>query len=184
MTAFELLQRKRAVIIKKWFNAIIAEYPPDTALFLKKERDQFNNPVGQAIRSDIEEFFDEFLEDESSEKGRSLLDRVIRIRAVQDFSPGDAVAFVFTLKEIIRTEIGPDLKKSKQIEQLLSLESKIDRMALFAFQVYMDCRERVYQIKANELKRMSNRIYERYNQLLGAGDRDPQADVDPKEFVS
>ena len=48
-----------------------------------------------------------------------------------------------------------ELAKEKNREEVLSLlsvlDSRIDKIALMAFDIYMDCRERLHQIRVNEV---------------------------------
>ena len=85
-----------------------------------------------------------------------FLDKVIRIRAVQEFSPSQALAFVFSLKEVIREVLGKEIRENHLQDQLLLIEKRIDALALRAFDVYVSCREEVYELRINEVKRMEN----------------------------
>ena len=93
-----ILAQQKAAIIKKWFALILETYPEDTASFLKDQKDPFANPVGSAIREGIEGLFEEFLQPVPSVNLAPFLDKVIRIRAVQDFSPSGTVSFIFSFK--------------------------------------------------------------------------------------
>ena len=106
MSINNLLSDKRSKIIKKWRHAIIASYPEDSQSFLKREKSQFANPVGLIISKEIETLYDEIIKGEDKEKISSCLDSIIRIRAVQDFKPSRALAFVLQLKQILREELG------------------------------------------------------------------------------
>jgi hypothetical protein len=39
------------------------------------------------------------------------------------------------------------------MEELSALETRIDRLALLAFDCYMKCREKIYEIRLGELRR-------------------------------
>ena len=84
---------------------------------------------------------------------------MIRIRAVQDLSPAEAVGFVFDLKPIVRKILGPEPAPAAKDE--IDLEEKIDRLALAAFDVYMKCREQMWSIRAREIRHQSLGILER-----------------------
>jgi len=152
MNLRELLQKKRSAILERWFDLILATYPHDATQFLRKQKDPFANPVGHTISRGIEELYDELLGGGGSEKISPILDQIIRIRAVQDFSAAQAVGFVFRLKEAIRQELRGELGEPGIARDLLVLETRIDGMTLFAFDIYMKCREKMYEIKANEIR--------------------------------
>jgi hypothetical protein len=154
------MSRKRPRIVEKWFDRILDTYPEDTSKFLRKEKDPFANPVRSTILQGIEGVYDEILKDrESPETLNDFLDKVIRIRAVQDFSPSQALAFVFSLKAVIREVLDKEIRENHLHDQLLLLESRVDGLALRAFDVYVGCREEVYELRVNEVKRMRERAF-------------------------
>jgi len=150
----DILSQKRSAILKRWFDVILETYPADTQGFLKKQKDRFANPVGYTISQEIEALFGELLQGMDSDKISPFLDRIIRIRAVQDFSPPEAMAFIFLLKKVIREELKNEIRENQIFEELLKFESKIDELALLSFDIYAKCREKVYELKVSETKRM------------------------------
>lgn len=151
MTLEELLAKKKPAILKKWLDAVLEVYPPDTAQFLKTQKNQFANPVGSTISREIENLFQELLQGVDPQKVSPFLDKIIRIRAVQDFTPAQAIAFVFFLKKVIREELALDIQENRLSEELLAFESKVDRLALLSFDIYMKCREKLYELKAEQV---------------------------------
>lgn len=129
---------------------------------LKREKDQFANPVGHSIRSGIEGIFDQFLRGIDPEQMSPFLDRIIRIRAVQDFSPAQAVVFIFHLKKVLRELRGSAPPEERlDLTEILRFESKVDELALLAFDVYSSCRERLYEVRVEEVKSRSHRLLQR-----------------------
>ena len=94
------------------------------------------------------------------EKVCSHLDQVIRIRAVQDFSPAQAVGFIFLLKKAVREQLEKDIREKRLSEEISLFESKIDELALLSFDIYMKCREKIYEIRVNEVKNRTCRLME------------------------
>ena len=88
------------------------------------------------------------------------LDPIVRIRAVQDFSPAEAVGFVFLLKRVVRQELGGEIRQNRAESQLLDFESQVDDLALKAFDLYMLCREQIYQLRAREIKNQTFTLLE------------------------
>jgi len=157
-----LLQERKTAIVKRWFDAVTEAYPDDTSRFLKKKKDQFTNPVGYTISEGIEHLFDALLQGMLQDKVSAFLDSIIRIRAIQDFTPSEAVAFIFRLKKVIRQELGDDiLKQQGMLEALSTFDSAIDDLALYAFDIYMKCREKIYELKANEARNMTFRLLQK-----------------------
>jgi len=177
ITLESLLLQKKSAIVRKWFDAILETYPADTAKFLKAQKNQFANPVGSMISEGIDGLFEELLNGVDPEKISPFLDKVIRIRAVQDLTPTQAIAFVFVLKRLIREELGSDIQKHQLSGELLFIESRIDGLALLSFDIYMKCREQVYEIRATEWKNRLFRLLQKTN-MIG---EIPEEQPDPKD---
>lgn len=141
----EALEQKRSAILKQWMTRTLQSYADQTSRFLQEEKDPFRNPVGHVLKEGLPVLFDELLGGMDSAALTPALDGIVRIRAVQDFTASQAVAFVFLLKKIVHAELAG--------EDLAALEERIDELALLAFDLFMECREKIYEIKANEAKR-------------------------------
>jgi hypothetical protein len=153
------LLEKKTVILKKWFDAVADTYPDDTSNFLKKKKAQFANPVGYNLAEGLEGLFDALIQGVILDKVSIFLDSIVRIRAIQEFTPSEAVAFVFQLKKIVRQELGSEvLQQQRMIEELAAFDAAIDDFALFSFDIFMKCREKIYEIKANEARSMTFRL--------------------------
>ncbi len=150
----DVLVKKKAVIVRDWFDKVVETYPSDTSRFLKSQNDPFANPVGNTTLRGLEGMFDEILAGMDHASLLSFLDPIIRIRAVQSFSASQATGFIFSLKNIIRTVAEKEIRENPS--EWLTMDSRIDTLALMCFDIYMGCREKVYDIKANEEK---NRMY-------------------------
>jgi len=173
MSLEELLLEKKPIIVKRWFHLILKTYPADTVGFLKKQKNQFSNPVGHTISHGIEELFEELLQGMNPVKISPILDTIIRIRAVQDFSPSQAIAFIFLLKKVIREELQREGSENRISEDLSRLESRIDEMALLSFDIFMKCREKIYELKTNEMKNMTYGLLKRANLIYEIQDEEP-----------
>ena len=158
----DLLKQKASHIRKRWLNLIIDTYPADSQRFFREQKDRFANPVGTALSRAVETLYHELLHGMDPEKVHSSLDEIVRIRAVQDFSPAGAMTFIFLLKKVLREELHQEIKESTEAcEELLALESRVDEMALRGFDLYMNCREKVYEIRAKEAKNHVSRLLRR-----------------------
>ena len=158
MVLEHLLPQKRAAILERWFQLVLETYPAGTSRFLKQEKDRFANPVGYTISQEIEALYDGLLQEMNSDKLAVCLDNIIRIRAVQDFPPSQTIAFIFLLKKAIREELASEITENRVFEELLKFEARIDKLALLAFDIYMKCREKVFEIRVNEAKAERERV--------------------------
>ncbi|HQO33805.1 MAG TPA: RsbRD N-terminal domain-containing protein [bacterium] len=172
-----LLKQNKAAILTRWSRMIQDTYAAETACFLSGERDQFANPVGFLISAGIEELFDALLTDDQPDRIPSTMVDLIRIRAVQEFTPAQAVGFLFLLKTAIREESGRELRQQDLEDLLFALEHRIDTLVLLAFNLFMECREKVYDLKAREIKRQTFMLLERVNQPIPASLLAPSCDV-------
>ena len=162
MKVENLLKQKASHIQKRWLNLIIDTYPADSQRFLREQKDRFANPVGTTITRAVESLYRELLQEMDPEKVTASLDEIVRIRAVQDFTPARAMSFLFQLKKVLREELQQEIKESTAAcEELLALESRVDEMALRGFDLYMNCREKVYEIRAKEAKNHVSRLLQR-----------------------
>ena len=155
---------------------ILESYPTDVSKFLKQEKDRFANPVGYTISQETETLYDELLHGMNADKLTACLDNIIRIRSVQDLYPSQAIAFAFLLKKAIREEVAGEIAERQAFEELLRFESRIDDVVLLALDIYMKCREKVHQIRVNEVnneKEMALRLLERASTICGKPANEP-----------
>jgi len=147
----EILEQKKGPVVEKWIKTIHKSYPPETAQFLNSQKNRFANPIGASIQDSVWPLYDQLIGEPDPEITKKNLDILIRVRAVQDFSPASAVRIIFELKRIIRGELMEEVVKHHLLERYFEFESKIDHFALLAFDVFMECREKVWEIKRNDL---------------------------------
>lgn len=162
-----LTERKNA-IVNRWFQLLAAEYPAETARFLQHEKDRFANPVGYTLYQAITGLFEELLEvrDTDTAKAAVYLDDLLRLKAVQDFPPSQAIGSLFLVKKIIQDELAGEIQAASiPPEEILNFAGRVDRLALKAFDIYMACREQLYEIRVNEVKNRTARLLQKANLL-------------------
>jgi adenylyl- and sulfurtransferase ThiI len=148
----DLLVEKRTSLINSWLKLIFGSYPPETAEFLKKEKDRFSNPLAYQIIRGVNGLFEALIQETEEEKLFANLDEVIKVQAIQQFSASQALAFIFLLKKVIREHLAEELQDENLAQECLEIESKIDGLALLGFDVYMKRREKLYEIRMLEVK--------------------------------
>jgi len=149
----ELLRENKDKIASIWTDQVLATYSKESALVLKKNTDPFANPMGSSITSNLGQFTDWLLNDYPIERIFKALDSISRIRSVQEFTASQAISFVFLVKKVVRELFAKELKKSENVFELLSFESKVDQLALYTFDVYSSCREDAFNVRRNEVNR-------------------------------
>ena len=153
MILTQLLLQKKDAILEHWRHLILDTYPADSSRLFKQEKDRFANPIGSIISAGIEALYDELVGEMNPDRLTPCLDSIIRVRAVQDFSPSDAIAFILLLKRVVREELDGEIKERRLFEEILKFESRIDDMMLLTLDIYMKCREQIHEIRIKELKK-------------------------------
>jgi len=143
------LAEKKKKIVRNWTDLVLDSY--GSPEFFKTQKNRFANPMGSTISEGLQEIYAILAEEKELGLVSKPLENIIKIRAVQDFTPSQSVSFVYLLKKIVRQELARDKKSEMGQESLAELDGRIDQVALMAFDFYMDCRERLHQIRINEV---------------------------------
>lgn len=141
------------------------EYPSDSLPVFKRSKDRFANPLPHVISKGINLLFNELLQGVNPETTRPILDEIVRLRAVQNFSPSKAVSFIFSLKEILRDHFGGKSDDPANRKDLLTIENEIDKLALISFDIYVRCREKLFEIQVNEIRNQTHMLIRRVNEM-------------------
>ncbi len=152
MNLLSLLAERQTSLADRWLQRLFESYPPETTVFLKKEKDRFDNPVGHQTANGLKRILAALVQEKDREQILAALDEVISIRALQKFSPSQALAFIFLLKNVIREELAQEVKEGQFSQELQELDSRIDGLALLGFDVYTQRREKLCEIRVDEIK--------------------------------
>ena len=158
-----ILEENKSNICKRWLDAIMATYPNDNSGFLMNQTDRFANPVGYTFTTGIDGILEVVIKGEDFADSLPFLEDIIKVRAIQDFTPAKAMGFIFQLKNIVREELGKEIRQNQIYDALWAFESKIDDLALTAFDIYVKYREQIYELRTDELKRMTFRLLQKAN---------------------
>jgi len=158
MDLSDLLAEKKSPVVEKWCDLILEAYPEEGQRFFSKQKDQFANPVGRSVFEGAESIYDELLGEADADKISLFLDNIIRVRAIQDLLPSQATGFIFGLKKIIGEELGDQLQQEGLSEEWAAFKSRIDGLVLMCFDIYTECRQRVFDIRVKELRNQSHRL--------------------------
>jgi len=176
MTTFA--QQKQAVL-EKWLEQTLATYPSQTLRFLHKEKDRFRNPVGHTLREGLATLLEAVTGEMDPARVGPALESIVRLRAVQDFTPSQAVGFVYLLRDILAEEWAGDRnaaipaagsrgEAAAASPSPQAIQKRIDELALAAFDQFMKCREEIGEIKAREAQRKVY-VLERMSQRASGG---------------
>ncbi len=174
----ETLEQNKDQIVQRWLDEALSLYARDASAAFAKQKNQFANPVGHSLRQGTLAIFEALLEGNGAEKIRQHLVEIVKIRAVQQFDASAALDFIFRLKEIVRHETGADMRDQTVSNEYLLFAGRVDEVALAAFDVYVDCREKVFELRTNEIRRRVSWIVDKLNNrddgpdLIGAEEED------------
>ncbi len=149
---YKLLKENRESILQKWIDRIFDTYSTEMVRFLNSQKNDFANPVRKTIIENVGRVYDGILEIGITEECRSGLEGIIKMRAVQEFSPQEALSFMFDLKKIVREEVQNEAAPDDFYQELHSFDEKVDDLTGLSFNIYSNCREKIYEIRINELK--------------------------------
>lgn len=159
-----LLPQYTDAIVQRCVEEVLSTYPDDAATLFRREQDPFANPVGHSVRVGVRRLIEGLMDDGEPGQLHDALGEVLKIRAVQTFSPSQAVGFVFGLKRAAREALGDSAERPDARAALVRWDQRIDDLALVAFDVYVAQREQVYTLRVNEAKRRVAWVVEKLNQ--------------------
>ena len=168
----DVIDKKRTSILKSWFNAIVESYPEGAGKYLNNTKNKFSNPIGYTIEHALPPILDAVIRCDVNKAAEKSLDDIIRIRAVQEIEPADALNFINFLRAIIISEISSYINTNSGLNEFLLLEKTFESMTNYAFNSYVKFREKIYEIKANErlktFEKMIERLNEKYEELTSS----------------
>jgi hypothetical protein len=178
----KLLHQYRDPILRRWHRLAVESYAPDARPYLARDGNPFANPVGAAIADGLAELLTYLAADERSEQLPERAIGLIKVRAVQEFGPARALAFIPGLKPIVREVLAGELS-SAPLAEWVELEGRIDALTLQCFDAYVRARERLLEVRVNEARHRSSILLARAgvtepefrcpSALLDAGEREP-----------
>ncbi len=149
----KFLTENRQKLVEKWIVSVIATYPADSVKFFKNTKDPFANPVGSTIKRSLDLLFTEVIKQKMDPTAvNEAMDPIIRLRAVQQLPPSQAISFVFTIKHLLRKELEQQLQDKSVVSFLEDVVANADELILIAFDIYGMCREKIYLLRINQAK--------------------------------
>ncbi len=132
-------------------ETVYSSYPAESAMFFRKTKDPFANPVGTTLKKSLSELYDVLGAGSfDPQKARNSLEPIVKLRSVQDLSPTEALGFIFELKTIIGSGIGSG--ENHTVEEGKGLFSRIDSVMLLAFDLYMENKRKIYTLRASQAR--------------------------------
>ena len=171
----KLLQERRDTIAQRWVECALEAYSEEASQLFDSQKDPFANPVGATLRTGTTGILEVLLDGGNQEALHQHLAEIIKVRAVQQFPASEAVGFVIRLKDITRAELAEAAGDPELAPEWAELDRQIDEIALVAFDVFVECREQVFELRMNEVKRQVSWVIGKLN------DRDTDPDSIPPD---
>lgn len=168
-TPVDLLQRlteRKTELARKWGDLVLGTYPEETQAVWKGKKNKFSNPIGTSIDQGTTALFDLILEWNDVDAINRELEILVKIRAIQNYKPSKALVFVHLLKKLIREEYMDKLAAEGRLEELLKFETRVDNLALLAFDLYAEARELVFESRVKEVKNAQYNLLRRANMIV------------------
>lgn len=146
----EAFRNHKEKIVARWVEYTLATYT--SSGFFLKERDRFANPIGGNVREALGRLFTLLTRGSDVKEMAPALEQLVSIRAVQEFSPSQAVAPLNAVKHITREVLAADKERRHLVGELYDFEFAVDLAMLAAFDIYMQFRERLYKVRIDEIK--------------------------------
>lgn len=162
----DFLVLEQQAVLDRWFELVMDTYAETTAVLWKKNHDPFSNPVRHKFETGMRGIVVALASCGNAPRAEvftPLLDEIVRVRAVQDFAPSQATTFIFLLKKAIRETLWPKIIEHDLFVDLLALESSIDMLALFALDIYCQCREKIAELRISQIRKQYDRLLKRAN---------------------
>jgi len=149
----QYFKKNKQKLVEKWIAAVIATYPAESVKFFNNTKDPFANPVGSTIKRSIDLLFAQVVKKKMDTTAvKEALDLIIRLRAVQEFTPSQAISFIFTIKHLFQKSLDK-YRPDKDVDLFLEdVVSNVDELILFAVDIYGKYREKIYLLRINQAK--------------------------------
>ncbi|MBD5642021.1 MAG: hypothetical protein HDQ91_06345 [Desulfovibrio sp.] len=181
MDAREILRNHKKAVVDKWVEAVFTTYPLETGGFLRTRNDPFTNPVAHMTRQAANAIYDALAGEEVDEaEVKAAVDRFVKLRAVQKFSPGESLAVFYLMKPALRELALGEMLAANQLDEYLAAESRLDTIALLAFDIYAKARETLAESRIKEIKNQHSQLAKWAQRLERGGQGSEEARAAPQ----
>ncbi|MDR1604941.1 MAG: RsbRD N-terminal domain-containing protein [Gracilibacteraceae bacterium] len=156
LSIYDVLEEKKPGILKRWRQAIAGR--GETEPFAGAPGgSRFTNPARHTVEQAAADIFAWLTERESPAELKPVLRDICQLKAVQDAAPGQALAFIFELKDILDAELTNSDGSMTWSAEVRKIERRIDEIMLTAFDLYAEQQRRISDIRLAEMKRARGR---------------------------
>jgi len=148
----EKIRGDRTKILKQLIREVLETYPDQARPLIAVGSDRFANPLGATLSEGVEEIFEAITGDKTLEEIEQPLERMFKLKAVQEGKTNQALDFLFSLKSIIRNTCDVEGGNSAVLKEWFEIEERIDQIVMQGLQVFITSREKLLELQVAELK--------------------------------
>lgn len=154
----EVLRAHEKALLEAWFEQMMHSYPTEARKYFKKVNSDFTNPVGANLYHSLDKLLHILLSDApDADQVNENVYMILRIKAVQEVLPSQAVSFVPALKQIVEEVCGKALSDAGvTTKEWLDFYSDLDTVALYAFDSYSESRELIYKMRLDQIRQTND----------------------------
>ena len=154
----EVLRAHERELLAGWFEQMMQSYPVEARKYFKKINSDFTNPVGANLYHSLEKLLHTLLSDApDADAVNESVYMILRIKAVQEVLPSQAVSFVPALKQVVEQVCGKALKEAGvSFQEWLDFYSDLDTVALYAVDNYSESRELIYKMRLDQIRQTND----------------------------
>ncbi len=163
----DTLKKDAQKIASLWHSEFFSHHTLDSVGVSRTVTDQFLNPVGHIVKEATTQLYKAVIgEDVNQEDIKKQIEDLLKIQAVQQLSPAQALLPIRMIKELIYNAISAQLKTAEDFKVYKEICDRTDTLLLMAFDIYAQDKETLYRIRVNELKSAQSQIL-RFAQTKG-----------------
>ncbi len=160
----DICKENEEKILLSWLNDFFHHHKLDDIGVSRTITDKFLNPVAFTIKASTKEIFPAIIGDDvEPDTIKFHLDEILKIQAIQQLSPAQALLPLITIKNHIYAFTNND---AKLISEFKEMTDRLDTLLLMAFDIFTQEKEKIYRIRVNELKSAQSQVL-RYVQDKG-----------------
>ena len=152
MSLQEQIRGDRTKILKQILREVLQTYPDQAKPLISVGSDRFANPLGATLSEGVEEIFEVITGDKTLDEIELPLERMFKLKAVQEGKTNLALDFLFSLKSIIRNICNPAGGNPAELQELFEIEERIDQIVMRGLQVFISAREKLLELQVAEIK--------------------------------
>ena len=155
------VQTHREALLKQWLNQSLEMYPEQSRALMQQNLDTFSNPIPGVLAQGLDLLLGDLCGEEGACPEKALTE-LGRLLGVQEMPPSECLGFLFALKPLLtKMASRKGWKEGFKTEELIEFGLWIEQRTLGLFDQYMEHRERIYQLKGDEVKQRNYMLLRR-----------------------